>query len=92
MLHPWGRHFIVPGTSFHPAVSGKQFRVITILLHCKNSGVKLTPAGVRPNTGPICNGINLTPFWCYFTLFGVEITPMGDEKTPKSVEITPEWC
>ena len=33
-------------------------------LHRKNSGVKLTPAGV--NTGPISNGVNLTPFWCYF--------------------------
>ena len=35
--------------------------------HCKNSGVKLTPAGV--NTGPISNGVNLTPFWCYFNTF-----------------------
>ena len=36
-------------------------------VHCKNSGVKLTPAGV--NTGPISNGVNLTPFWCYFNTF-----------------------
>ena len=41
----------------------KQYQDI-IFLHCKNSGVKLTPAGV--NTGPISNGVNLTPFWCYF--------------------------
>ena len=36
-------------------------------VHCKNSGVKLTQAGV--NTGPISNGVNLTPFWCYFNTF-----------------------
>ena len=29
--------------------------------------LNLTPAGV--NTGPIRNGVNLTPFWCYFNTF-----------------------
>ena len=38
-----------------------------VCIHCKNSGVKLTPAGV--NTGSISNGVNLTPFWCYFNTF-----------------------
>ena len=39
----------------------------TLVEHCKNSGVKLTPTG--DNTGPISNGVNLTPFWCYFNTF-----------------------
>ena len=34
-----------------------QIHIFTKIVHCKNSGVKLTPAGV--NTGPISNGVNL---------------------------------
>ena len=52
--------------------------------------LKLTPAGV--NTGPISNGVNLTPFWSYFNTFRCFSSPVGDISTPKSVEITPKWC
>ena len=47
--------------------------------------LKLTPAGV--NTGPISNGVNLTPFWCYFNTFRCFSSPIGVISTPKSVEI-----
>ena len=49
--------------------------------------LKLTPAGV--NTGPISNGVNLTPLWCYFNTFQCFSSPIGVISTPKSVEITP---
>ena len=52
--------------------------------------LKLTPAGV--NTGPISNGVNLTPFWCYFNTFRCFSSPGGVISTPKSVEITPKLC
>ena len=54
--------------------------MILVLMHCKTPVLKLTPVGV--NTGPISNGVNLTPlvlngvngvnltpFWCYFNTF-----------------------
>ena len=56
----------------------------------KTPVLKLTPAGV--NTGPISNGVNLTPFWCYFNTFWCFSSPVGVISTPKSVEITPKWC
>ena len=56
----------------------------------KTPVLKLTPAGV--NTGPISNGVNLTPFWCYFNTFRCFSSPVGVISTPKSVEITPKWC
>ena len=56
----------------------------------KTRVLKLTPAGV--NTGPISNGVNLTPFWCYFNTFRCFSSPAGVISTPKSVEITPKWC
>ena len=69
--------------------------VHSILLVCldytvKTPVLKLTPAGV--NTGPISNGVNLTPFWCYFNTFRCLSSPVGVISTPKSVEITPKWC
>ena len=56
----------------------------------KTPVLKLTLAGV--NTGPISNGVNLTPFWCYFNTFWCFSSPVGVISTPKSVEITPKWC
>ena len=40
----------------------------------KTPVLKLTPAGV--NTGPISNGVNLTPFGVISTLFGVFHLPL----------------
>ena len=59
-------------------------------LHCKNSGVKLTPAGV--NTGPISNGVTLKTILVLFQHFSVFFITLGVILTPKSVEITPKWC
>ena len=56
----------------------------------KTPVLKLTPAGV--NTGPISNGVNLTPFWCYFNTLWCFSSPVGVISTPKSVEITPKCC
>ena len=56
----------------------------------KTPVLKLTQAGV--NTGPISNGVNLTPFWCYFNTLQCFSSPVGVISTPRSVEITPKWC
>ena len=63
----------------------------------KTPVLKLTLAGV--DTGPISNGVNLTPFgvnltpfWCNFNTFRCFSSPVGVISTPKSVEITPKWC
>ena len=41
----------------------------------KTPVLKLTPDGV--NTGPISDGVNLTPFWCYFNTFLCFSSPVG---------------
>ena len=48
----------------------KRPNLMSVSIHCKNSGVKLTPSGVK--TGPISNDVNLTPeFLVLFQHFSV---------------------